>query len=627
MNTLPLSVQRVDQEPAFSFLSRLAHHNGLPAAIFAEDLGIKFSEVVAGHADAIIRLAARAGVEPEEILGWTPKHLGDREHEFRGEIFHAKSIKATSIKACPACLRQDIESGRHMGALRAQWMPRYSYICHDHGLPLVAIWSERTPSRRYDTSLHLPELRDRIFAGEFDRSPREPSYFDTYLYNRLRNGRGENWLDNFDLHAACVFCDLLGRAVMKLNGQTTIRLEETTKWIVPAQGYEVALHGEEAIEQLLFELEKRAEAPQARPKGVYGDIYDRLAHDLTSPSYDQFREILARRLRKAWPLGPGDELMGEPVLERRLHSVLTASRETALDRRRLRKLLAERGFVRPSGEGLTDAWELFDAYDAQSFLSDLDDLVSAKELRDALHIPRPQLDLLREDGFLQPKLDPDDAKPLWSLKEGTRFIDDLLKGARPIHVAMHGWSSIPQVCKSLWIRPGEVVRLIQAGELKRIGSYSQANGYGSILVDRDEVERHISRDEAPGMTIEAFAKAVGLKPPEARRLILDEQMPSTIAQNPKRKARQRYISAQDHAAFDYRFITLRGLALVLGDTWQSTLSRLGAAEVRRFTGDGRDYGPVFLWEDLEEKLICRWPSEQRVREIRASMHSGQPHDH
>ena len=69
--------------------------------------------------------------------------------------------------------------------------------------------------------------------------------------------------------------------------------------------------------------------------------------------------------------------MGEPVLERRMHSVLTAARELGVDSRRLRKILAAKGVVRPADDGNPDAWELFDARTAEPVLAGLGDLVSA----------------------------------------------------------------------------------------------------------------------------------------------------------------------------------------------------------------------------------------------------------
>ena len=82
---------------------------------------------------------------------------------------------------------------------------------------------------------------------------------------------------------------------------------------------------------------------------------DRLAYDtIDNPDYDDFRRILRALMSKTWPLGVGDELLGEPVTEGRLHSVRCAAMATGIDQRRLRKILSADGIV--PKEGLPDAW-------------------------------------------------------------------------------------------------------------------------------------------------------------------------------------------------------------------------------------------------------------------------------
>ncbi len=89
------------------------------------------------------------------------------------------------------------------------------------------------------------------------------------------------------------------------------------------------------------------------------------------PNVEVFRRILRDHLVETSPLGPGDELMGEPVTVRRLHSVRTAGQATGIDQRRMRRMLAEAGIVADAAEGTCDGWETFDAAAAQPILDDL----------------------------------------------------------------------------------------------------------------------------------------------------------------------------------------------------------------------------------------------------------------
>ncbi|WP_249306257.1 TniQ family protein [Rhodobacter capsulatus] len=76
-------------------------------------------------------------------LAWTPENTGDREHQFRGQTFHAKAVKETTVRGCPICLRQDSESAdgppAESMALRGHWMLRPATICLHHRHPLVPL--------------------------------------------------------------------------------------------------------------------------------------------------------------------------------------------------------------------------------------------------------------------------------------------------------------------------------------------------------------------------------------------------------------------------------------------------------------------------------------------------------
>ncbi|MBC7477631.1 MAG: hypothetical protein H7317_06000 [Pseudorhodobacter sp.] len=86
-------------------------------------------------------------------------------------------------------------------------------------------------------------------------------------------------------------------------------------------------------------------------------------------------------------------------------------------------------------------------------------------------------------------------------------------------------------------------------------------------------------------------------------------IPSTIGRNPKTHAEQRFLTAEDIAQYHKTFTTLRNLALLLGQSWQSLTVRLKDANVAEFSPDGRDFGAVFAWRDLEQTLLCRWPRQ------------------
>ncbi len=79
-------------------------------------------------------------------------------------------------------------------------------------------------------------------------------------------------------------------------------------------------------------------------------------------------------------------------------------------------------------------------------------------------------------------------------------------------------------------------------------------------------------------------------------------MPTTSMQNPRTRAAQRYVTAADAEAFHERFLTLRTMARAYGRNWQSLSADLARHGIETFSTHERDYGSVYLREDVEGKL-------------------------
>lgn len=611
LTRLNISVPLKERETGFSYLSRFAARHGLPAQTFALDFGLSFRAVIDGERTALADLATLGGIDFEALRAWTPTREKGRIHRFRGEAFHAQAIKATTVRGCPICLRTDtLGVDRPLAeamAIRGHWLPVSAMLCLDHHHPLVPLWKTADVHRRYDVVAQFHGLADRIMSGALDCPQREPRPYDLWLDARLEGLRSGNWLDQFSLYPASHFCELLGRAIYSVKVPKTRARKMEQAWIAFDLGYTFASKGEASVRKALTELQEEAESPSAGPKKIFGDLYDRLAFDLTSNDYRTFRDLLRDHISTTWPLGPGDEVMGEPVRERRLHSILTAEKATGIDARRLRKLLVEGGWVTSAADSKSNAWALVDAKALEPFLAGLAQKVSALELQAELGMSRSHFELLRKDGYLAPDLDGSDHKPLWDLGAARKFVADLLSGAEPIHSPLHDWCDIPKAAQRLRIRPGKIIALILGRKLARVGRYVGKDQYASILVNLADVERHLQRPEAKGLSIELFAKTIGLKPAAAGFLVKNGYVSATFGANPKTKVVQRVLSPSDIEAFNRRFIPLRALALAMGMSWQHLRQDLLIACITPFTPDGRDLGAVYLWSEIEDRLWCRWP--------------------
>ncbi|MGO4910224.1 hypothetical protein ACEN2J_18065 [Pseudorhodobacter sp. W20_MBD10_FR17] len=97
-------------------------------------------------------------------------------------------------------------------------------------------------------------------SGEMDGEVREATDFDEYVQRRLSFGAGNGWLDQHRLYAASVFCDLLGRALVRLEFPQSW-VGEGSRWALYQMGYEVASKGKAAIIAALNDLKREIGAP------------------------------------------------------------------------------------------------------------------------------------------------------------------------------------------------------------------------------------------------------------------------------------------------------------------------------------------------------------------------------
>ncbi|KMK68180.1 TniQ family protein [Puniceibacterium sp. IMCC21224] len=602
---LPLKTEPVPRETALSYMSRLAAANGVNARDFGIELGVSFQRVMDGEQDTIKILALLGGADHECLERWSGTKLEGRRHELCGEIFPAKTIRKPEIRGCPICLRQDAFGSKrppeHSMAIRGHCLVPDVTICLSHEHPLVPLWRETQPFARYDTVAQFRSIAPAIVAGDFDREIRELTDFDEWLEARLVDGPGNGWLDMHPLHAASTFCFLLGSARMRHETTAPSDVDPEDRWALLQMGYEVARHGPKSITTALQRLQDLPGDPHQGPKAIYPVLYDRLSRDYADvPAYAPFRAILRDHLLETWPLNAGDDLLGEPVERRRLHSVRSAARETGIDPRRMRKMLESAGIL---NDDRPDAWAVFDAAAAAPLLDSLTTLLPAKSFAEGLGMSRSQFDRLAEDGVLAPKLTDATTKNIWDPREGQAFIDSLLAGAEPLRQAQHRWAHISKSAARLKIRPGDIVRAIQAGRIRRVGNHSDFDGYKAVYVYHDEVSATFSDDGPPAMSLELFAKTVGIgQPAFLNRLVSNGHTTATTIQNPRTRAMQRYFTEADSVQFHEKFYTFRTMAKAHRRSWQNMSGALAAAGIEPFSPDEIDYGKVFLRAEVDSAV-------------------------
>lgn len=347
------------------------------------------------------------------------------------------------MRGCPQCLKDDFELTGAM-KMKGHWLVPHVSVCLAHEAALVPLWRESNPLQRFDSAPRLEAIKEDILSGKLDGKTRELFPFDLWIEARLAGTDfPATWLDHHPLHAAANFCHLLGAARVRLEDIPQSRITSEERPILYHMGFQVARHGKEGIRNTFVDLQRKPGAPQDGPKAIFPKLYDRLAYDYKdNPDYAPYQDLLREHMAATWPLGPGDELLGQPVKQRRLHSVRTAAQAIGIDQRRLRKALAAARIIPDADQGLPDAWEVFDVVSAAPILESLTELITSKDMASAIHATRSQFDLLVADGVLVPDLAAEDVKAVWHPAQGQQFLDSLLIGVQQLRQAQHGWEHI-----------------------------------------------------------------------------------------------------------------------------------------------------------------------------------------
>lgn len=87
-----------------------------------------------------------------------------------------------------------------------------------------------------------------------------------------------------------------------------------------------------------------------------------------------------------------------------------------------------------------------------------------------------------------------------------------------------------------------------------------------------------------------------------RRLIVNGHTPATLIQNPKTRAEQNYLTADDADAFHSKFMTPRTMAKEYGRSWQSLGAELRSKGIDPFAPNGEVYGSLFLRSDVANAI-------------------------
>lgn len=602
---LPLTVEPAARETLPSFFSRMAAINGTDAAGFALDIGTTFKKILNQEKAAIAIFAARAGLSPERLarmLSWTGTRVGNVRMRFRGEVFVSRALRNPVLRGCPHCLREAAENQpfpqRHM-AMSGDWLCRGVDLCLRHRHPLVPLWQSARPVERDDCAARLAGILPNILAGRLDRDPVVPSAYDHWLDQRLSQGEDTTWLATQPLFAAMSFCALLGAELLREQGRGA------DSRAAKAMGFDVASRGPEAIEAALDRLTRAGDGGHFITKSALGALYEALDHLYRDDdSFDGLRDIVRTHVLGIWPLAAGDEVLGHILSERRLHSLVSASKDTGIGQAVLKDFLTEAGAFAPD-DARADAHKIFDAKTYQPLLDEIPTLLGPIAMRAAMGATRAELKSLEAGGILTPRTKIPTIKSPWRVADGLALVEELERRAVPVATDAPGWETIQLAHKRLGVGVGQIIAAIRAGGLV-VGKRAGVFGYHGIVVQAAQTDhlQPAQTEKSEGrISAAAFARALGLRQKDAFLTLVEaDHTPATQVLNPVTKRPQWRMTDADIAAFHARFTTPSAMAQETGHHRNTILAALKDDNVPAFQPDGLDVGPIYLRDDVNPVL-------------------------
>ncbi|WP_223814343.1 TniQ family protein [Roseicitreum antarcticum] len=606
MEKLQLVVQPSERETLPSFFSRMAAINGSDATGFALDIGVSLKRILSLEEFAVGTFADRSGLAPAQLatmLSWTGERVGDVRMKYRGEVFVSRAVRNPVVRGCPHCLRavagDQTSPLRHL-AMAGDWLCRGVDVCLRHRHPLVPLWERPRPIDRDDVGARLTEILPALLAGRFDRDLIESSAYDRWLDRRLSQGEDDTWLGTQPLFVAMTFCALLGTELLRVQEREA---EDRT---AKALGFDVLSRGPEAIVGALDLLTLAGDGGHFVTKGALGTIFGALDHLYRNDdSFDGFRDIVRRHVLSIWPVAGGDEILGQVVSERRLHSLVSASTETGIGKTVLNDFLTEAGAFAPD-DARADLRKTFDAKAYQFLLDEIPTLVGPIAMRKAIGATRAELMSLAADRILVPRTKVATIKSPWRVSDGVSLLKELEREAIALDADAPGWETIQHVHKRLGVSVGEVIAAIRDGGLS-VGKRAEVFGYHAFVVQSAKVDQlTVSRSRKESMVAmegelnaAAFARSVGIRKKGAfLALIEGGHTPATKVLHPVTKRPQWRMNDADIAAFHEKFTTPTVIGEETGHHRNTILAALSVGGIRPFRPNDVDAGPVYLRDEV-----------------------------
>ncbi|OGA99495.1 MAG: hypothetical protein A2Z55_05335, partial [Burkholderiales bacterium RIFCSPHIGHO2_12_63_9] len=394
------------EETVLSWGARLAaFHTGGGLVPFLHDLMIDMQQFVVEAAPAVDRLCELTGQDPAALEPNKILRLDRRQYALRGEEFSVEFTKGRQTAFCPACLLEDEQGRKDPHAHRRGrliWKFRAVRTCPEHGLPLIERCNMTWDDRYHELPVHAPETGNALAALIDGMERRDPTGLQAYVIDRLHGKPGPVWLDGQGIEQGARATEMVGALVLYGPKQSP-RALTTDQWDRAAQeGWSFTSRGEDGIcEALRIAHDSgRFKSGNAGPQLIFGSFYKWLAYHKNRKDLGPIRDVFREYILNTIAIRPGEEVLGEVVSARRLHSVHSLAQEFKLHPSTLRTFLVARGVISDKDADISDGLLTIDVEQAEELGRIMQSAIPLIKLPKIFNASGPQITALLNTGLL-----------------------------------------------------------------------------------------------------------------------------------------------------------------------------------------------------------------------------------
>lgn len=521
MSTLLPFLPLMREESVTSYAARVtALHHGGSVRAFLRCFGVLYAPIVAGDPDALAAFAKLTAVPADDIARAA---LTARGHIscFRGERVQEAMLRHAQTHVCTRCLAEDIATSSLPPTVavygRMIWQFSPIRACPHHHVLLEPIGDAGHGDKAHDFARTIaPSLRTLEARAALAQAVK-PSAAEDYLVARFSDRPiASPLLDAMPWYAAARTCEAVG--IVLLHGPAAGRrtLSETVRREAAHYGFGIVHGGEAQVRSLLDHLHAQRPSRKSGRDGAracYGILYDVVTSRRPDPAYAPLRRIVHEHAIQNIPFGPGDSVVGLPVVRRHVHSITTAAIETGQHPKRLRKILIAEGLVAPDAPR-KDSEVLFDAVAAAPSLRRIAKGVRLRGVTAHLRTRYAHTLTLARGGFIKPfvthAVERQGQRATFAIADLDDFLANLTSRAVVHPNPESPVMDIPQAAKRAYSTMPDVLRMILDGTLSWVGVDPDMPGFHGVLVNADEVLERVRAPDLDGFTAHALKARLGI---------------------------------------------------------------------------------------------------------------------